>query len=67
MNKRIEFEVGLTGPDHEPTASIKWYAQVQLTTYDVIPVGLKTFAFGPTPEEAMSKLAEYLRSNGVGL
>lgn len=53
----LDFEVGLTGPDHEPTIEMKWYAQIVLTRYDVIKVGLKTFAFGPTPEKAMSNLS----------
>lgn len=67
MNKRIEFEVGQTGPDHEPTAETKWYAQIQLVTYDMIPVGLQTFQFGPTPEKALSNLVCYLEENGVQL
>lgn len=63
----ITFKVGLTGPDHEPTASIKWFAQVHLTTYDLIPIGLQTYKFGPTPEKAMQNLSEYLQLNGVTL
>lgn len=63
----IRFEVALTGDDHAPTKKTKWYAQVVLVRYDIIPVGLKTYAFGPTPEAAMTNLANYLRCHGVML
>lgn len=61
----IRFEVALTGDDHAPTKETKWYSQVVLVRYDIIPVGLKTYAFGSTPEEAMNNLATYLRIEGV--
>lgn len=63
----FSFKVAMTGPDHEPTTKTKWYAQVVLVRYDLIPVGVKTYAFGPTPESAMTNLANYLRFHGVTL
>lgn len=66
-DNKLKFEVGLTGPDHEPTTKTKWYAQVRLVRFDQIPVGLKTYAFGYTPGNAMSNLESYLSANGVCL
>lgn len=66
-DESLTFEVGVTGPDHEPTDQTKWYAQVVLTRYDTIPTKLKTYAFGPTPEMAMTNLAANLREGGVSI
>jgi len=61
----MNFKVGLTGPDHSPTAQTKWYAQVMLNSWDELPIGAKTFAFGDTPEKAMSELMLYLRAEAL--
>lgn len=62
-----KFTVGLTGPEWAPSDGTKWYAQLLLTSHDEIPLGVKTFAFGPTPEEAMTELAKSIRLAGVTL
>lgn len=67
MSNEFRFEVALTGPDHEPTELTKWYAQLKLVRFDQLPLGVKTYAFGPTPEKAMSELAERIRLVGVDL
>lgn len=67
FDNKITFEVALTGPDHDPGDDNRWYAQVLLVRYDLIPVGLKTYAFGYTPSNAMSNLECYLSANGVCL
>lgn len=61
----MKFNIALTGPDWEPTEVTKWYAELRLETHDQIHFGLKTYAFGRTPEEAMTELAKYLRVAGV--
>lgn len=67
LHGNVCFKVGITGPDHMPTIDTKWYAQIELVEYDQIPVGLKTYAFGPNAETALKNLSEYLQSNGVVL
>lgn len=53
--------VDKTGPHHNPSTDTKWYAQVMLTSYDMLPIGKKTFQFGPTPEKALESLINSLQ------
>lgn len=57
--------IDLTGLDHEPTATTKWYAQVFLVTWNQIPPGVSTYQFGSTPEEALENLVNHLKENNV--
>lgn len=59
--------VDRTGPDHAPTPETKWYAQVRLTTYDMLPIGVKTYAFGSTPTEALENFISVLTSCGIAV
>lgn len=59
--------VDKTGPDHEPTTETKWYAQVVLTSWDLLPIGVKTFQFGPTPEKALESLLNDLRGHSISV
>lgn len=56
--------VNLTGPDYEPSAEMKWYAQVDLLNFINIPTD---YAFGPTPEKALENLIKHLTENGIEL
>lgn len=59
--------VDRTGPDHDPVEATKWYAQVMLTSYDMLPLGVKTYSFGPTPQIALENLISVLTSHGVAI
>jgi hypothetical protein len=56
--------VEMTGPDHEPTTETKWYAQAENLPLHVS----RDYAFGPTPEKAMSNLLlDLMKNYGITL
>jgi hypothetical protein len=59
--------VDRTGPFHSTTPETKWYAQVQLTSHDMLPLGVKSYSFGATPTEALENFISVLTSNGVAV
>lgn len=52
-NIHFTIEVGETGPDWEPTADNKFYAQIE-----------GDFEFGPTPAAAVKALVDRLEAKG---